>query len=115
MKENDYHSLITLLFETDKFINESTDTFNFNHPIFIQYILPTKKKILTSFTSSNSKKSKLKLIRNNPGYKCLEKRMRKRKKSAFKKKKSNWQRDYTNDYILQNRILQVIFWTMLSW
>ena len=115
MKENDYHSLITLLFETDKFINESTDTFNFNHPIFIQYILPTKKKILTSFTSSNSKKSKLKLIRNNPGYKCLKKRMKKKQKSVFKKK-INWHRDYSKDFLNDlTSNSKSVFWTLLSW
>ena len=36
MKENDYHSLITLLFGTDKFINDITDAFAFNHPISTQ-------------------------------------------------------------------------------
>ena len=30
MNENDYRSLITLLFETDKFINEITDVLAFN-------------------------------------------------------------------------------------
>ena len=36
MKENDYHSLIALLFGTDKFINDITDAFAFNHPISTQ-------------------------------------------------------------------------------
>ena len=36
MKENDYRSLITLLLETDKFINEITDDLAFNHLIFTQ-------------------------------------------------------------------------------
>ena len=33
MKENDYRSLITLLFGTDKFINDIMDALAFNHPI----------------------------------------------------------------------------------
>ena len=43
MKENDYRSLVILLFETNKFINEITDTLSFDHPIFTQDFLPTKK------------------------------------------------------------------------
>ena len=45
MNKNDYRSLITLLFETDKFINEITDVLVFNHPIFTQDVLPTIEKI----------------------------------------------------------------------
>ena len=74
MKENNYRSLIKLLFETDKFINEITDALAFNHPIFTQDILPAKKQIPTSSTSSNSKKNKWKLVKNIHGYNLLEKR-----------------------------------------
>ena len=45
MKESDYRSLITLSFETDKFINEITDVLVFNHPIFTQDVLPSIEKI----------------------------------------------------------------------
>ena len=55
-----------------------------------------RNNISTSSTSSNNKKSKLKLVRNNPRYKCLEKRMTIKPKSAFMKK--NWHRDYTSDF-----------------
>ena len=56
MKEYDYRSLVTSLFETDKFINEITDALAFNYPILTQDVLPTKKQISTSSSSSNIKK-----------------------------------------------------------
>ena len=94
MKENDHRILITSMFETDKVINEITDAPAYIYPILTQDVLPTKKQISTSSSSfnilksssSNIKKSKLKLVRNYPGYKCLEKRMTIKQKSAFIKK-----------------------------
>ena len=57
MKENYYRGLITSLFETDKFINEITDVLSFIYLILTQDILPTKKQISTSSSSSNIEKS----------------------------------------------------------
>ena len=66
MKENYYHSLISVLFVTDKSVNEITEALAYNHPICTQDGLPTKRirkldiktQSFTSSTSSTYKKSK---------------------------------------------------------
>ena len=66
MKENDYHSLIYVLFVTDKSVNEITEALAYNHQICTQDGLPTKRirkldvktQSFTSATSSTNKKSK---------------------------------------------------------
>ena len=45
MKENDHRSLISVLFVTDKFVNDITEVLAYNHPIFTQDVLPTIEKI----------------------------------------------------------------------
>ena len=89
MKENDYRILITSIFGNDTFINEITVALEYNYPILTQDVLPTKKQISTSSSLSNIEKSsssnilenKLKLVRNLPGYKSLEKRMLQKKEA----------------------------------
>ena len=91
MKENDYRMLITSMFGNDIFINVITGTLEYHYPLLTQDVLPTKKQISTSSSSSNNgqssssniKKIKLKLVRNLPRYKSLEKRMTTKQKSVF--------------------------------
>ena len=56
IKENDYRSLITSLFENDSFINAITAAQEFFNPINTQDIVPSKKQIFP-FSSSFTKKS----------------------------------------------------------
>ena len=43
IKENDYRSLISVLFVTDKFVNDITEALANNYTIFTQDGLPTKR------------------------------------------------------------------------
>ena len=55
MKENDYHRVITLLFGSDKFINDITEALAFNHPISTQeYMLSANCENISSKVSKNS-------------------------------------------------------------
>ena len=58
IKENDYRSLITLLFGTDKLINDILDALAFNHPIFTQeYILSINYEKISSKDPNKSTNS----------------------------------------------------------
>ena len=65
MKKNDYRSLITLLFESDKFINDTLETLASNHPISTQECMLSvncEKNIFESF-KKNIFSSKIKIKR----------------------------------------------------
>ena len=43
IEENDYRNLISVLFTSDFFINEITETLAFNHAIYTQDVIPSEK------------------------------------------------------------------------
>ena len=54
MKDNDYRILIISMFGNNIFINGITVALEYHHPLTTQDVLPTKKQISTSSSSSNN-------------------------------------------------------------
>ena len=44
IEENDYRNLISVLFTSDLFVNEITETLAFNYAIYTQDVIPSEKK-----------------------------------------------------------------------
>ena len=44
IEENDYRSLIFVLFTSDLFVNKITEKLSFNHAIYTQDVIPPKKE-----------------------------------------------------------------------
>ena len=44
IEENDYRNLISVLFTSDLFVNEITETLAFNYAIYTQDVIPLEKK-----------------------------------------------------------------------
>lgn len=79
IEENDYRNLISVLFTSDLFVNEITETLAFNYAIYTQDVIPSEKKATlekkttlsttpsissSSSTTPSIKKSKLKIVRS---------------------------------------------------